>query len=385
MINFFIKHLGPNPTKNEFYDAVKNLFALNSPSITPEEDLELFLESKIDELYVPFNHHYDLYKLIRKALIKNYQSYDMDKIFADRMDYRFDNFISVAQNSFMVIGTTGGGKTTFTEVIRILINKKVKFAGLNFTHIPILKVECPSKKSTKDLCINILTKIWDILEVDEKKRNIKGTEIVLKKRIEREVANHKIGLILIDEAHNLLSYKNNKAALSFNKSEDILTFIKSFSNETQIPIGFIGIPGTEDILRHLLQTGRRMTGEGVFKFPDLSPISKKQVEREMFNIFMNELWKIQVPGKEQKLTDEIKYTYFICSLGIPDLLKKIHKYCLSNLIDNPKKSIVMDKGYIISVVRYYLIEYHQIANQYSDFNFSSLLQEFIHKIDKGEI
>lgn len=124
MKNLFKKHIGPELEKPEFYEEVKNLFRSNSYTVDSNDDLELYIEGKINELYVPFNHHYELYKLIRKALIKNYQSYDMDKIMADRMDYRFDDFISVAQSSFMIIGSTGSGKTTINEVIRILINKK---------------------------------------------------------------------------------------------------------------------------------------------------------------------------------------------------------------------------------------------------------------------
>jgi len=363
-MNPFNNAIGNILSKEKFYRKIQSLY--DRQIVLEYDSNEELIESQIDALYVEFHEHYLFYKLVMNALKQNYSSYDMKKIKADRIDYRYDEDLGINRKGSFIIGGSGSGKTTMAKAIRYIVGRKIEFSQLNLTHIPILIVECPYKISTRNLCLNILEELDKELNTDYIITHNAKTEGDLFKKIQFLIAKHKIGLMIIDEVHNLLHFVKSKLSANSQKSQEVLKFFKSLANETQIPIIYIGIPGSEEVMNLSFQAYRRMAGNGTLKFPNLSPKSYDYIEVDSFDYFMERLWQIQVPGQKQKLTQEIKDAYYIASLGSPDLLKNIHKFNLLNLLANKKEKFVIDKEYVKQVLKYRLTDYKKIANTFFD-------------------
>jgi energy-coupling factor transporter ATP-binding protein EcfA2 len=360
----FVKNLRKLLDKDAFYLKIRELFSLQTNY--DHDSLEEELEARIDSLYIEYHQHYVLYRNIFKLLVYNYQSYDMNKVSADLTSYRYDHDLNIKRKGLFIVGGSGSGKTTLIKSIRYLFGRKIFLPKLNITYIPILIIDCPHKMSTRNLCLNILSKLDEELNTAYRTTHNSKTEGDLINKIHNLLAVHKVGLIVFDEIHNILEVSRNKLSSKNKQAHNALKFFKNLANETQIPIVYVGIPGAEEVLNLSFQSYRRMSGNGTLRFPNLSMFSNDVLDVDCYEYFLERLWTIQVPGQEQTLTEEIKIAYYLGSLGSPDLLKTIHKFNLFNLIKNEKEKFVIDSNYIKQVLRFNLIDYKKIANDFYD-------------------
>lgn len=359
----FNESIGPLKSTGQFYAEVEKIYKANL--IKTDDPIE-HIDNLVDCMYSPLRHQYELYRFIYRTLKRNYRTYDMSKIKADSKNYRKDSHINVAQKGFIISGLTGSVKSTYIDIISQIIGRTKHFPGYNFVHITILVVECPHKPSTRALCLSILAQIDFLLDTDYKTTHNAKTEPDFIHKIISLIQIHKIGMIVIDEIHNLIKLVNSKKLAENVKSDEILKFIKSFANYTKIPIGYIGLPDAINVASVSWQVFRRMVGGGMLKFPNFAINSPDPIENELFDLFMEDLWTVQVSGQEQQLTPQIKAAYFLASLGSPDMLKNIHKLCLKNIIYNSDEKIIIDASYVEEVLNYNLYDFRKLIDRFND-------------------
>lgn len=328
MKNTFENNLGPKLTKEKFYSKMAEM-KKQSVWYTIEDSADQ-IDADFEQLYIPYFSHYQTYLIIYKLLKRHFQSFDMQKISADIRNYIKDCKIKPSEPGFMIIGSTGTGKTMLAKMIIKMIGQVKVFPELNnLIHIPILLVESPSVPEIKQLKLNILRavdKLTGNTDYSIKSKDLSGEE--LGDPIDRVVKTYKIGMIIFDEIHNLSS---NRPVIT-EKTIKTLNSLKSFSNTANIPMCYIGTHEAERLLSSL-QTARRISGEANIEMVQphmFSPIPK---ERLAWKSLIKEIWDIQIDGYSTKLTFDIEKLYYHKTLGIPFLVIELHKKVLHRLLE----------------------------------------------------
>ncbi|RUA34683.1 MAG: hypothetical protein DSY77_04365 [Bacteroidetes bacterium] len=332
MKNPFIEHLGPLLSKDSFYSEVTQL--KHNSIWYPEDDEQSKIEAALDRLYIPYHNHYQAYKIVHNLLKRYFYSYDMEKVINEKKNYIQDKKINSSEPAFMIIGSTGIGKTMLINLIIKLLGKIKLFPELNnLLHIPILKVETPGKRSLNQLMLNILEKIDYIADTDLYETFQKWPVEELRRQVKTAVRTHKIGMIIFDEIHNLINTNVRRGQDPIPKeTEQIIKYLKTFSNETNIPMVLIGTFEAEKLLSEP-QTSRRITGEGKLNLVEPHLYSNTPKEEQAWKSMMNKIWEVQIADHFYPLTDEIEELYYKKTLGIPDLIFKLHKNCLLKLLE----------------------------------------------------
>lgn len=332
MKNIFVEHLGPLLSKVEFYST---LIQLKFDSLWyPIDDAESKVDASIDRLYIPYFTHYQIYKIIHRLLKRYFYSLDMEKVFHENRDCILQNKISSSETGLMIIGSTGLGKTMLINLIIKLLGRPKLIKELNnLFHIPIVKVETPAKCNLKQLVTNILDKIEYINNINPVDSEIDGSLQDLKRKVQTAVRTHQIGMIIFDEIHNVSALGKNSPRKEDPKDKtEILNFFKTFSNDLHIPIIYVGTHDAETLLIEP-QTSRRTAGEGKITLIEPHISSDDSKEEAAWAFMMKNLWEIQLTNHQYPLTKEIESLYYQKTLGIPDLIFKLHRGCLHKLID----------------------------------------------------
>ena len=280
---------GSTPKDNPFIQALpkqltgKELIAyLGQEQILPEQWNELSptkrmeLVEKLHFLYIPMDYSISTYNLIYRSLRTAYEGKKMADvnqqmeaigIAIQKKDFTIMPDCEHQADSFSLLGAPGMGKTeTINRVLRnipkVIVHESYFDKKLNQIQIPYIRIQCPSNKSPKAACIQILHELDSIL----------GTDYTV-----------------IDEIQNILRMTENAVA----SKESFISFMVELSNKTGVGIVSVGTPEVERffILRKHLE--RRTRGP--------------RIAVSMYdNTYQNVLSKMlaQLPLKEQVALNE---------------------------------------------------------------------------------
>jgi hypothetical protein len=280
-------------------------------------------------LFIPLVRHYELASLITALILQGYENRQpvngqyvsiLQRAYHERqqgnLDEDFGSSISYSPLMLSLIGAKGIGKTRALEQVMNamypqVIHHNSPDMGAVFDQVVYLKADVPSGSTVKTLCMSILSELSRVTGNSYADGIRKNTKLEsLRSRLESLCNAHCVGIIILDEAQNLLGSQSPKT----DKTE-LFNFIAEFSNTVNAPIIFAGTPKILEICQ------QEMSGFGTMGCLQWDRMRYRDRD---WNEFVGELWKYNVlPFEVPVIPEEIEETLYDLSQGIPDILVKL--------------------------------------------------------------
>lgn len=152
---------------------------------------------------------------------------------------------TVSPDSLFIYGPTGVGKSTVTKEFRDRHPRiEVITETRKYIHIPVLHVVVPPKATPKSLASKILYSMGDEL-------HHKGTESQLTSRIHHYIDVLEIKMVVLDEFQHLIDSETDHVLTTASN------WVKTFTEESAIPIVLCGMPQSVSIFAKNEQLDRR--------------------------------------------------------------------------------------------------------------------------------
>lgn len=210
-----------------------------------------------------------------------------------------------------VIGMSGMGKTSTTErILRLYPQLIVHQRPYNTYQVVWIKLDCPSKGSLKNLCLNFFKAMDKVLD-SEYERMYQNKSIDYMLSMMADVAErHYLGLIVIDEIQHLVGAKGTG-------ERDMLNFLVTMNNVVKVPVLLIGTPSARKLMSLDFRQARRMDGIGGIYWERI-PNDK------VWEFFVKGFWRLNWLQEEHVLTQELIDTFYEESQGIIDVVLKLY-------------------------------------------------------------
>jgi hypothetical protein len=325
--NPFLAALPKRLTKKQFFEKFTSLpdFGRKKVSKMKAAQRHELLDDILLEYREPFDIHWHIYSKIDDCLRIGYKARPTDH-FLPRIDLieqwrqnKGNKDWTPPKNlirhipSCSLIGISGVGKSTSVDECLNLVPQTIYHEDLNKIQILYLKVTCPSKGSTKGLCLEIIRQIDRIAGTDYNSIYDKTslTEYNLISAISSLVHNHALGLLVVDEIQHLKVAKGEGP-------ETLLNFLKVINEIVAVPIFYVGTAEALKILNANLQIGRRSKGIGRILWDRFDEDSSD------WSGMVDSLWDMQVLPSKNEITEEIRSVYYDETQGITDFLITLH-------------------------------------------------------------
>ena len=307
----------------------------------------------IQHFYQPLPIHLRLEGMVSRIIRDGYLSRNpVDPAYSGSLRERLEFFrnkkalksqFKPTASSFFIVGMSGVGKSTGMLSVLSMTPQVIlhsSYNGRNFTKLQIvwLRLECPQDgASTIGLCLDFFKIVDDILGTNYYKdygsRARNADEMLLFMAV--VVANHHIGLLVIDEIQNLSRTKGGGAA-------QILNFFVKLINTLNLPVVMIGTYKAIPILSSEFRLARRGSGQG-----DL--VWDRMGFDDDWHLYVEALWALQYVKNECPLTTELSKALHDVSYGIPDIANKIYMAAQWRAIDTGFEKITTD--WLVSAYR----------------------------------
>ena len=295
-----------------------------------KQDRSEWLSRLSSNLFIPMLRHHELASLITSLILQGYEKRRpvtgqyvsmLQRAYHDRMQGKhgaadFWGRISASPMTLSLIGARGLGKSRALERIISamypqVIHHNSPDLGAVFDQVVYLKANVPSGTTAKALCMSILSELSRVTGNSYADGIPKNAMLEsLRARLESLCDAHCVGVIILDEAQNLLGSRSRKTEL-FN-------FIVEFSNTINAPIIFAGTPKIMEICQQGMRVSRRLGTIGCLQWDRMGYRDRD------WNAFIGELWKYNVlPSEVPSIIEEIEETLYDLSQGIPDILVKL--------------------------------------------------------------
>jgi hypothetical protein len=324
--NPFLAHLPRLLERTELVQSITQMPNLDRNGSLEDKLLEC--ERIISEFMVGLPRHY---YVVERVLLKMKASYiirtpetlisklnEIEGLESDEAFRILDSHIKTVPSIYVtyLIGLAGTGKTSIINFIVKMFPRIIPHKTLGIYQVPIIKIDTPHRSSRKDLCINILEELDNILGSDYVKKIRRENENEIIKFVKRKLILHFVGTIVIDEIQDLKSTTKGPSEITF-------AFLKRLTNQLGVPLFFVGSLAAREVLFSEFQLATRSQG---FKW------DRFDSQSDHWNKFITRLFSIRVIDNVQELTSELKAAYYILTQGIPRLLTTLHceaqKLCL---------------------------------------------------------
>lgn len=351
--------------------------------------------SRLDDYIFPFFKHFEIEQNIGIAIRAGYVnkkifspehimelrklSKDMKLLQGKNNDY-YDSQVNVTgaqpANGFSIFGISGGGKSTAVDKIlssypQHIVHTTDGENDILFHQLVWLKLDCSHDGSLKGLCQKFFDNVDKALGTDYllKYGSTKNSLERMIVAISHIALKHGLGLLVIDEIQHLRTLKNNG-------NEKALNFFVTMMNDIKLPTVFIGTYKAIETLSSDFRHTRRVTGTGL--------VEMNFLEKDIFDLFINDIWKFQWTKNKCELTDSLKQTIYDCTMGIPDIIKKLYKVVQIDAIrseseiitENQIKRMIKEKFPFVKNVAD-KIKAGKVHEIYDDLRSPDLLREFI--------
>lgn len=231
---------------------------------------------------------------------------------------------TVSPDSLFIYGPTGVGKSTVTkEFTDRHPRHEVITSTRKYTRIPVLHVRVPPKATPKALASKVLYTMGDPL-------HDKGSESQLTSRIHGYIRDLEIKMIILDEFQHLIDSDTDHVLTTASN------WVKTFTEESTIPIVLCGMPESVNIFAKNEQLDRRYCNKesmGAFQYSTKEEITE-------FRVFLHKVEK-ELPFADPSNLSDIKIAdklYYI-SLGVPFYVMKLLEIATKEALKNGEDSI----------------------------------------------
>ncbi|MFT2095625.1 ATP-binding protein [Acidiphilium multivorum] len=242
---------------------------------------------------------------------------------------------------FALLGASGAGKSTGVERVLEYYPQVIEHdEPFSMQQVTWLKLDCPFQGSPKQLCLSFFQQM-DLILGTRFLANHGGSRSSLDLMMTQmaQIANrHALGVLIVDEIQHLTLAKGVGPAA-------ILNFLVTLINVIGIPVVVIGTMGALEVLQGDFRQARRANGLG-------SDIWERLQPGQVWNHFVEFLWRYQWTREETPLTDDIRQVLYEESQGIIDVLVKLFMLGQLRVIElgvTRKRPEVMDAGLLRQV------------------------------------
>jgi len=304
--------------------AVMPQFSESERSLAPAIRREIVLRLK--SLFIPLPTHFDLYERLATCVRRSYTWRNPLSPATQTHLHRAGQGLSAetmsaraaAGSVLFVKGISGVGKSTGLEACLRALGPNV-IQHVRYGDVPLLekqivwlKISCPEDRSTKSLCIEILSQIdialgGETSYIAEWLDNPRATIGSLKRVVMQALAAHHIGVLVVDELQNLFGAKGQPAS-------ELLNFLLRVRDESGVCLTLSGTYASLHLLQSKFRLGRRVAADGVMEM--LRPARPNDFEWESF---CEILWGYQWVGKPIPYKNTLAATLFRLTVGIRGL------------------------------------------------------------------
>jgi len=245
-------------------------------------------------------------------------------------------YIKPNASCLFVNGYSGMGKTTMinsalTLYPQVIYHKNYKGEPRSECQIVWLKINCPYDGSLNGLCLEFFSAVDKILGTDyfEQYSGQKVLIDVKLKRMEIIASDYFLGILVIDELHNLNLAKAGGA-------KKALSFFRSLLENIGIPLIFAGTYAATELFAAGMQEPRRATDEGIIEAwrPSSNDIHWEN--------FVNVLEKYQWIGtSRERFCPEVRKKIYDLSQGITDFAVRLVMLSQRTAIEEGRDSLTV--------------------------------------------
>lgn len=253
-----------------------------------------------------YNHRNPLDRASRKVL---------NEFYADAMNgiiRPISQPIPSAAPAFSLFGMSGLGKSSTIEQTLSFFPQVLRHRQHGFIQIVWLKLDCPVHGNLKDLLLEILGAIDELIGTryrPEKRRDRTIPELIVD--VARIAARHYLGLLVIDEVQNLIDAPGISRA-------DLLKFFVTMGNVAKIPFAFIGTPRALKLFQTLFHSARRAENFG-------SLIWLTMPHDPIYDHFTKKLFRYQWTRTPTEWTEEISQCLHDSTHGVEALTVRLYQ------------------------------------------------------------
>lgn len=209
-----------------------------------------------------------------------------------------------------LIGCSGIGKTeTVTRILRSYPQIVEHVQPVSFQQLVWLKLECPHLGSARQLCLDFLASIDNLLGTTYFRQFHRANLDMLSSQMGAVANRHGLGLLVIDEIQNLLNGRGKDR-------DQLLNFLLNLVNKIGVPLLLVGTLAATPLLNDTLRNARRASGLGGMVWERLD-------RQDGWDYFVSDLWRFQWTREPTELTPEIIDCLYEETQGILDLAVKL--------------------------------------------------------------
>ncbi|KAF0813932.1 Transposon Tn7 transposition protein TnsC [Andreprevotia sp. IGB-42] len=222
--------------------------------------------------------------------------------------------------SFALTGCSGIGKSKSIEKVLHQIPQCIAHSEpFSLIQLTWLKLDCPSKGTPKQLCINFFSAVDRLIGTEylswygNKRKNVDEMMVHM-----AHIANlHAVGVIVIDEIQHLRGVKT--------ESESLLNFLVTLVNTIGVPVILIGTLSAIPLLQENFRQARRASGLGALTWD-------RHMPGKSWDYFVDRMWAYQWTRDVSPLTAEIRAVLYDESQGIIDIVVKFFMLAQMRLV-----------------------------------------------------
>lgn len=235
------------------------------------------------EFFVPNGKHLTVYYAIINMIRRGYvRRNPVMWGFWNQLHQNIESFLNAIKEKpfpnsrargLALVGSGGTGKSTTVEKIlqslpQVIIHVSYKDQVFIMKQLVWLKLDCPHKGSLKQLCEKVFEAVDEILGTTYKKFYAGSTKHTLDTMISgiaRVVANHCLGVIVIDEIQDISEARSGGDISMVN-------FFVHLENAIGVPFAFIGTQDAEPLLQGQFRQLRRVCEQGYIRWNQMSEV-----------------------------------------------------------------------------------------------------------------
>lgn len=305
-------------TDDEWLDQLMSLPAFDEVQLQEAPYLRSYFVAELKEFFNPSARHLILARRIDQMLRSGYSTRnpllgdhfnDLQRAYRDAQRSKCKKaeklvFSAVRKIcTYSLIGMSGMGKSTATEVILASYPQYILHKALAIHQVVWLKVECPKDGSVKEMALNIVRAFDAVLGTSHAPSfSSRVTLDDIMAKIKQLKNAHFLGLLALDEVQNVSVRKSGGR-------EELLNFFQELVNEFKVPVLIMGTFKALDVLQLDARHSRRA---GTMGSSTWRPLTRD----DEFDALIEMLWMYQWLREPGELTEEFKKVVFAETQGV---------------------------------------------------------------------